>query len=119
MNKPWPLLGWALVTGTIASIVSTAALAALAKAKGKRAVQPANSTSHCLQGESAGSFDKIDLGTRGQASLLTTHQPCSGRWLLRHGWRLIRLGHQSNYCATPLRCRQLRQSWITEQPQSV
>jgi hypothetical protein len=43
----------ALVTGTAASVVSTAALALLAQAEGKSAVQPTNATSHWLHGDSA------------------------------------------------------------------
>jgi hypothetical protein len=43
----------ALVTGTAASIVSTAALALLAQAEGKSAFQPTNATSHWLHGDSA------------------------------------------------------------------
>jgi hypothetical protein len=43
----------ALVTGTTASIVSTAALALLAQGEGKSAFQPTNATSHWLHGDSA------------------------------------------------------------------
>jgi hypothetical protein len=50
----------ALVTGTAASIVSTAALALLARAEGKSAVQPTNATSHWLQGDSAALYRGAD-----------------------------------------------------------
>jgi hypothetical protein len=50
----------ALVTGTAASIVSTAALALLARAEGKSAVQPTNATSHWLHGDSAASHREPD-----------------------------------------------------------
>jgi hypothetical protein len=43
----------ALVTGTAASVVSTAALALLARGEGKSAFQPTNATSHWLHGDSA------------------------------------------------------------------
>ena len=47
-----PMAGWvttprfALTTGTVASAASTAALALLARAENKGAVQPVNATSH-------------------------------------------------------------------------
>jgi hypothetical protein len=50
----------ALITGTIASAVSTAALAMLAKAEGRSALQPTNSTSHWLHGQEAGSRQGAD-----------------------------------------------------------
>lgn len=51
----------ALITGTAASLVSTAALAALAKAEGKSAYQPTNATSHWLHGEDAASERNPDI----------------------------------------------------------
>src|SRR3954453_16100083 len=42
-----------LVTGTAASVVSTAALALLARGEGKSAFQPTNATSHWLHGARA------------------------------------------------------------------
>jgi hypothetical protein len=50
-----------LVTGTIASVVSTVALAALARAEGKSEVQPTNATSHWLHGDEAGQREGADL----------------------------------------------------------
>ena len=50
----------AAITGTVASLTTTAALAALAKAEGKGALQPTNSTSHWLHGEEAGHVDRAD-----------------------------------------------------------
>jgi hypothetical protein len=50
----------ALVTGTVASIVSTAALALLARGEGKSAFQPTNATSHWLHGDSAASHREPD-----------------------------------------------------------
>lgn len=50
----------ALVSGTIASLATTAVLAALAKAERKRAVQPTNATSHWLHGDRAAKVKKLD-----------------------------------------------------------
>jgi hypothetical protein len=50
----------ALVTGTAASIVSTAALALLAQGEGKSAFQPTNATSHWLHGNGAASHREAD-----------------------------------------------------------
>lgn len=52
---------FAIVSGTVASIASTAALALLARADGKGALQPTNATSHWLHGEQAGSFSRADV----------------------------------------------------------
>lgn len=54
-------LRYAMVSGTCASITSTAALALLSRAEGKGALQPVNSTSHWLNGERAASFKGADL----------------------------------------------------------
>ena len=51
----------ALVTGTVASIVSTVALAALARSEGKSGVQPTNSTSHWLHGDEAARRKNADI----------------------------------------------------------
>jgi hypothetical protein len=78
--KSAQLLVSALVTGSFASVVSTAALAALAKAEGKRAAQPANSTSHWLHGERAASFGGIDFAHTGIG--LATHHASVLFWAL-------------------------------------
>lgn len=54
------LLVSALVTGTVASLASAAALALLAQAEGKGALQPINATSHWLHGEQAALCDELD-----------------------------------------------------------
>ena len=54
-------LRFALVSGTIASATSTVALALLARAEGKGALQPVNSTSHWMNGQQAASVRKADL----------------------------------------------------------
>lgn len=51
----------ASISGSIASIVSTATLAALARAEGKGALQPTNSTSHWLHGSFAGQVREMDV----------------------------------------------------------
>ena len=51
----------ALVTGTAASVVSTAALALLAQGEGKSAFQPTNATSHWLHGDHAASHREPDV----------------------------------------------------------
>ena len=50
----WTRMGLsALVTGTVASVLSTGALALLAKRENKSAFQPTNATSHWLHGDRA------------------------------------------------------------------
>ena len=51
----------ALIRGSIASVISTAALAALAKSEGKGIAQPTNSTSHWLYGRQASSRQRVDI----------------------------------------------------------
>ncbi len=50
----------ALLTGTVASLTSSIALAVVGKAEGKAALQPVNATSHWLNGEAAASFESAD-----------------------------------------------------------
>jgi hypothetical protein len=80
MHKMTQLLVSALVTGTVASIVSTAALAALSKAEGKRGALPTNSTSHWLHGEDAGRVKEMDMPHTGIG--LTTHHASAVFWAL-------------------------------------
>jgi hypothetical protein len=60
MDRWWRIGLSALVSGTAASIVSTAALALLAHREGKSAFQPTNATSHWLHGDSAASYREPD-----------------------------------------------------------
>lgn len=61
LDNRWSQIGLsAVVTGTVAAIVSTAALAALAKMEGKGALQPTNATSHWLQGDEAANVELPD-----------------------------------------------------------
>jgi hypothetical protein len=63
LDNRWSQIGLsAVVTGTIATFVSSAALAALAKMEGKGALQPTNATSHWLQGDEAAQVDAADAG---------------------------------------------------------
>jgi hypothetical protein len=55
------LIDRALVSGTVASMVSSAALAALALVEGKKPARPLNSTSHVVWGDEAGRIGEIDL----------------------------------------------------------
>ncbi len=53
-DMEWAQLGRsAVTTGVVAALVSAAALAAMAKAEGKGALQPVNATSHWLNGDAA------------------------------------------------------------------
>lgn len=52
----------ALVSGAVAGLASAAALALLAKAEGKGALQPINATSHWLHGDQAAECDDFDAG---------------------------------------------------------
>ena len=62
-DNRWSQIGLsAFVTGTVAALVSTAALAALAKMEGKGALQPTNATSHWLQGDEAANVELPDAG---------------------------------------------------------
>lgn len=70
----------ATLSGSVASVVTTAALAALARAEGRGALQPTNSTSHWLHGESAGRVRSMDA-----AHTLTgyaTHHASAVFWAL-------------------------------------
>jgi len=78
--KSAPLLASALTTGSIASVVSIAVLAALAKMEGKRAAQPLNSTSHWLHGENAADAGGIDAAHTGVG--LATHHASALFWAL-------------------------------------
>jgi hypothetical protein len=57
----WSQIGRsALVSGSVAGVVTMLALAAMAEAEGKSPVQPINATSHWLHGPQAGRIRKID-----------------------------------------------------------
>ncbi len=54
------MIGRALVSGMVASVMSTVALALAARAEGKGALQPVNATSHWLNGDEAASRKGMD-----------------------------------------------------------
>lgn len=78
-DNRWSQLGLsAAVTGTVAALVSAAALAALAKAEGKGALQPVNATSHWVQGDDAA---KVELPTAGHTLVgFVTHHLSAIFW---------------------------------------
>jgi hypothetical protein len=77
----WARIGLsALVTGTVASVVSAAALALLAKAQGKGALQPVNATSHWLHGDQAGVRRGVDVAHTGVG--YGTHHASAVFWAL-------------------------------------
>ena len=80
MNKPFPLALSAVLTGSVASVVSTTALAALANAEGKSAVRPTSSTIHWLNGRTAGNYEEIDFEHTGIG--LGTHYASALFWAL-------------------------------------
>lgn len=78
--KTAPLLASALTTGSVASLVSAAALAALAKTEGKRIAQPLNSTSHWLHGDNAADIGRMDAAHTGVG--FATHHASALFWAL-------------------------------------
>ena len=60
--RKWSRIGLsALVTGSVASVISTAALATLAKLEGKGALEPTNATSHWLWGRRSRGWRHADV----------------------------------------------------------
>ncbi|SEJ51367.1 hypothetical protein [Frateuria terrea] len=78
-NRPAPATR-ALLTGTVAGLASAAALALLAKAEGKGALQPINATSHWLHGDKAAECDQFDA--RHTLVGLATHLASAVFWAL-------------------------------------
>lgn len=68
------------VSGSAVSLATSVALAALARAEGRGAVQPVNSTSHWYAGEDAGRSRAIDL--RHTLGGLATYQAASVFWAM-------------------------------------
>jgi hypothetical protein len=80
------LLRSALVSGSAASLASTAALALAARAEGKAACQPINATSHWRHGDAAASVRGIDL--RHTAIGYATHHAACVFWAsVFEAWR--------------------------------
>ena len=72
------ILANSVISGTVASGVSAAVLAVLARAEGASFLQPINATSPWLQGESAGDVKELDFKHTGTG--LATHQGACVFW---------------------------------------
>lgn len=83
----------ALVSGSLASILSTAALATLGKASRGHAFAPTNSTSHWLWGEEA--YSAYDPDLRHTAVGYATHHASAVFWAALYERWLDRPGHRS------------------------
>ncbi|HEY8579707.1 MAG TPA: hypothetical protein VIL72_07470 [Beijerinckiaceae bacterium] len=78
---PWVEAGGrALVSGAVASVLTTLALMALARAYGKRVHQPTNATSHWLHGRGAGRVEAVDAAHT--AVGFATHHASAVFWAL-------------------------------------
>jgi hypothetical protein len=71
-------LRFAIISGSIANATLTVALALLARAEGKSALQPVNSTSHWMNGDQAALFRQADLAHT--AVGYATHQAATVFW---------------------------------------
>jgi hypothetical protein len=93
--NPWLTAGLrAAVSGTIASVLMAATLAALARREGKGAAQPLNATSHWLHGERASAIRHADLPHT--ALGYATHHASAWLWaLLFERWLTDRPPHSS------------------------
>jgi hypothetical protein len=80
MTNATSILASAAVTGSVASVVSTLALAGMARAEGKAAVQPTNATSHWLHGENAGTMRQVDAAHTGVG--FATHHASAIFWAI-------------------------------------
>jgi hypothetical protein len=78
MTEPFRFLSSALISGSVASIVSAAALAAFARVEGKAAAQPLNATSHWWHGDRAAAERNVDLPHTGVG--YATHHASSILW---------------------------------------
>ncbi len=88
----------ALVSGTVATATSAAALALLAVAAGKGAAQPLNATSHWLYGDEAAAFPHADVDHTSVG--YATHHAATIFWaLFFEGW-LARRPARSGLAAT-------------------
>ncbi len=73
-----PVLRRALLSGSVASATSTAALALVARLEGRGALQPVNATSHWLNGTAAATVVRADL--RHTALGYVTHHAATLFW---------------------------------------
>ena len=84
MTRWTSILSSGLASGTVASATSTLALALLARAEGKGALQPVNSTSHWLHGERAALVTRADLAHTGVG--YATHHAATVFWAVLFEW---------------------------------
>ncbi|MDJ0448658.1 hypothetical protein [Methylocystis sp. JR02] len=120
LDSNWSQLGVsAVTTGTVAALVSAAALAALAKAEGKGALQPLNATSHWVQGDAAAKVEAptarntlVGFATHHLSSVLwagffeawLARNPPRSMWeLLRDAFGMSGIAAAVDYGATPHR----------------
>jgi hypothetical protein len=119
LNRPMQIGLSALISGTAAGLSSAAALALLAKAEGKGALQPTHATSHWLHGEKAGrrktadvSHTLIGYGTHHASALfwalpfqawLAARPPRTPAKLLRDALVMSAIAAAVDYGATPKR----------------
>jgi hypothetical protein len=83
----------AALTGTVANLVLTAALAALTRAEGRHPLRPFNAPSHWLHGRGTGRLTRADLSHTGLGFL--TNHGASIMWALPLQFLLSRLGLRS------------------------
>ncbi len=109
----------AAVSGSCAALTSSAMLALAARAEGKAALQPLNATSHWLNGDRAGSYQRADLAhtavgyaTHHAATIfwagffqawLASRRPVGPLPLLRDALVLSAIAAAVDYGATPKR----------------
>lgn len=78
MVRMMKLLGRAAISGTVASVTSTAALAVAARAERRGALQPVNATSHWLYGPGAAGVRDADAAHTGVG--YATHHAATFFW---------------------------------------
>ena len=78
----------AFLSGAIASVTSSVALAAMARLEGRGALQPVNATSHWLHGPRAAAVRQADL--RHTAVGYVTHHAATVFWAVLFEWWLGR-----------------------------
>jgi len=83
----------AALTGTVANLVLTAALAGLARAEGRHPLRPFNAPSHWLHGRGTGRLRRADLSHTGLGFL--TNHGASIMWAVPLQLLLERLGARS------------------------
>lgn len=78
MNRTVSIAASALITGSVASVVTALALGLLARAEGRSGVQPLNATSHWLHGDDAARVQKADVAHTGVGC--ATHHASAMFW---------------------------------------